>query len=118
MQHPQDRVLLVSSVNESVSFVCKVELAHFGIFWKVNGTSQLPPDSLARVTYSGNISNGVLTFPAHISFNSTFIHCTGRGYGGTVESSRAVLAYQGTAIQITFYYTPSIWNLCNYYRAT
>ena len=96
IRHPQDIVLFHSSHEEHVSFVCKIELAHFGVDWKVNGTIDIDlPGSHSRQIFNGNITTVELTFPAQSSYNQTKIQCVGYGYGNTAESKEATLSYQG-----------------------
>ena len=83
IQQPQDIVLFLSSQEQDVTFDCKIELAHLGFDWKVNGTDL--PGSQIRQTFSGNITTVKLTFPAQSSYNHTTIQCIGYGLSDTVK---------------------------------
>ena len=96
VEHPQDKVLFLSSRDEVVVFACKVEFASYGANWKVNGTTafNLPGYLISTQTFNGSITNTDLSFPAQSSYNQTTIQCIGYG-DEIVQSNEAVLTYQG-----------------------
>ena len=94
MQHPEDRVLFTSSLEETVVFVCTVENAFLGFTWMINGTVLNIPGSSTTQTISGDIYTDVLSFTATSLFNQTTVVCVADG-DNKVTSNEATLIYQG-----------------------
>ena len=94
MQHPEDKVLFTSSLEETVVFVCKVENAFLGFAWMINGTVLNIPGSSTTQTISGNIYTDILSFTATSSYNQTRVVCVANG-DEVVTSNEATLTYQG-----------------------
>ena len=103
IQHPQDRVLFTSSIDEDVSFMCKVELAYLGINWRVNGSVITDPSFSTTRYVDNNVYIDTLTFRARRNYNTTVVQCFANG-DGYVESKSASLRYQGTIYSQLFTY--------------